>query len=32
MFMCYYYMCCCYDFDIKGDSLDLYMIGVEGHL
>lgn len=29
MFHCYM---CCYEFDIKGESLDLYMIEPEGHL
>lgn len=23
MLMCYDYMCCCHEFDIKGESLDL---------
>lgn len=32
MFMCYCDVCSCYEFDIKGNSLDLYMIGSEGHL
>lgn len=32
MLICHHYMCCCYEFDIKGESLDLYMIEPEGHL
>lgn len=29
MFMCSHYWCCCYKFDIKGGSLNLYMIRPE---